>query len=116
MNTLPLRLLALLLCVLSSGRLAADDAAQWRPLFDGKHRDGWETWLGPPRAKVPGLDLPTDAQGRYARPIGLNHDPTNVYTIVEEDGAPAIRISGQIYGAITTLEEFENYHLRLETK
>ncbi|HEX6963548.1 MAG TPA: DUF1080 domain-containing protein [Lacipirellula sp.] len=110
------RLFACLVCLLVQGRLTAEESADWRPLFNGTNLDGWETWLGPPRAKVPGLDLPTDAKGRYTKPVGLNIDPTNVYSVVEEDGAPAIRISGQIYGAITSLEEFENYHLRLEMK
>ena len=32
------------------------------------------------------------------------------------DGAPAIRISGEIYGALTTRAEYENYHLRFEFK
>src|SRR5204863_1538859 len=48
--------------------------------------------------------------------IGLNTDPSKVYTVVMEDGKPAIRISGEIFGALTTKDEFENYHLKLEFK
>ena len=32
------------------------------------------------------------------------------------DGKPAIRISGEIFGALTSKDEFENYHLKLEFK
>lgn len=92
------------------------EAADWRPLFNGKSLEGWETYLAVPRAKIPGLDLKTNAKGAYVEPLGVGNDPTGVYSIVEEDGAPAIRISGEIFGALTSLEEFENYHLRLETK
>src|SRR4030095_11699007 len=49
-------------------------------------------------------------------PLGWNNDPKGVFTIVETDGAPAIRVSGEIYGAITTKRKFENFHFRLEMK
>jgi len=35
---------------------------------------------------------------------------------VDVDGKPAIRISGEIFGALTSKDEFENYHLKLEFK
>ena len=47
---------------------------------------------------------------------GRGEDPNGVYTVVEEDGEPAIRISGEIWGALVTRNEFEDYHLRLEYK
>lgn len=76
--------------------------AGWRPLFNGKNLDGWDTYLGPPY--------------KEKEPVGLNKDPRMVYTVVELDGKPAIRISGEIWGALTSKEEFENYHLKLEFK
>src|SRR4029077_20326022 len=48
--------------------------------------------------------------------VGLNNDPDKVYTVVEADGKPAIRISGQTFGALTSKDEFENYHFTLEFK
>ena len=92
------------------------EPAGWRPLFNGKNLDGWDTYLGIPHASVTGLELKKNDRGGYAEPLGLNRDPTGVYSVVEVDGAPAIRISGQIFGAITTHEEFESYHLRFESK
>src|SRR3954463_3424553 len=68
----------------------------WHELFDGKDLSGWDTYL--------------------AKPYGLNNDPKGVFTVVETDRAPAIRISGEIYGAITTHEEFTNFHIRVEFK
>lgn len=97
------------------GLAQAAEPGQWRQLFNGKNLDGWETWLGKPHPSVK-LDLKKNEKGQYVEPVGLNNDPTKVYTVVEVDGAPAIRISGEIWGAITTTEEFENYHLRLKTK
>jgi hypothetical protein len=42
-------------------------------------------------------------------------DPARVFTVVDTiDGAPAIRVSGQYYGAFITKEEFSDYHLVTE--
>jgi hypothetical protein len=110
------RIAAFAICLLIVRGAAADEAAAWRPLFNGKNFAGWETFLSTPRTTIPGLSLKTNAKGKYLEPVGVDNDPTGVYSVVEEDGAPAIRISGQIFGALTSLEEFEDYHLRLEMK
>ena len=39
-----------------------------------------------------------------------------IYAVGEADGAPALRVSGEIYGALTTQELFTNFHLRAEFK
>jgi hypothetical protein len=96
-------LLAFVCLMGTSFPLAAGDKAKgWRQLFNGKDLSGWDTWLTvPPGGK---------------EPVGLNNDPKMVYTVVEEDGKPAVRISGEIFGALTTKEEFEDYHFKLEFK
>jgi hypothetical protein len=68
----------------------------WEPLFNGRDIVGWDTWLG--------------------KPYGLNSDPKGVFSVVQVDGSSAIRISGEVYGALTTRAEYENYHLRFEFK
>ena len=82
---------------------------QWRQLFNGTNLDGWDTYLGP---QFP----PVGDDRTGVQPIGLNIDPKGVFTVAEVDGAPAIRISGEQFGGISTVEEFENYHLRLDFK
>jgi 3-keto-disaccharide hydrolase len=94
----------------------AGQADGWKPLFNGKDLSGWETWLTRPHKSVTGLDLKKNEKGEYSEAIGLNKDPKKVYTVVTEDGQPAIRISGEIFGALTSQSEFENYHLKLEFK
>jgi hypothetical protein len=84
-----------------------DDSAASQPaasvsLFNGKDLTGWDTWLGKPHG---GKEV-----------IGLNKDPRGVFRVVQEDGQPAIRISGEVFGALTSRKEFGNYHLRLEFK
>jgi hypothetical protein len=78
-------------------------------LFNGKDLTGWDTYIGPnydtARKKfdsIPGT--------------GLNNDPAKVFSVVEIDGAPAIRVSGEKFGGMSTTEEFSNYHLTLQFK
>jgi hypothetical protein len=71
-------------------------------LFNGLDFTGWDTYLGPP----------TGSQV----PVGMNRDPSGVFSVVMIDAAPAIRISGETWGVLVTREEFENYHLRAEFK
>ena len=94
--------------------LGAD--ANWRPLFDGKGLTGWETYLGVPLATstVPGAER--DAQGNYTKLLGLGNDPLKCFSVVELDGRAAIRLSGEGYGTLTTVESFSNYRVRLQFK
>jgi hypothetical protein len=83
--------------------------AQWRPLFNDKNLDGWDTYLGPAYDSVKKTFDTT-------RVLGLNNDPDKIFSAVKVDGRPAIRISGEHFGGISTKESFANYHLKLEFK
>lgn len=75
-------------------------------LFDGKDFSGWNSYIGPP------LD---DAGKKMSDiPVGLNNDPSHVFTIVEQDGEKVIRISGENWGCIYTLKEYQDFHLQLQ--
>jgi len=78
-------------------------------LFNGKDLTGWDTYLGPAFDTVMGKFDSLSAKG-------LNNDPDNVFSVVEEDGEPALHISGNGFGGIATKDEFENYHLTLQFK
>lgn len=110
-STLPV---LLILAGLASAQPAAQSAnsASFEPLFNGRDLSGWETYLGIPEVPT----LPFDPFGNWPAPIGRGEDPTGVYSVVNEDGEPAIRISGEIWGALISQREFENYHLRLQYK
>lgn len=77
-------------------------------LFNGNDLTGWETYLGP-RYDEQKKEFAGD-------PVGLNQDPDGIFRVVEVDGAPAIRVSGVVWGAVSNLAEYENYHLRLQFK
>lgn len=94
----------------------SENSAAAETLFNGKNLNGWYTFMKNPEptSEVSGLERTDD--GVYLEPIGLNRDPLNVFTVVEEDGEPAIRISGEVFGILVTEKEYEDYHLKLEFK
>ncbi len=84
----------------------AQNPSKWKPLFNGKDFTGWDTYLAYP--------LDSNGNRTSSQALGLNNDPQKVFTIVKKE--KALRISGQSWGAFTTKEEFENYHLQLKFK
>lgn len=88
----------------------------WTPLFNGRDLSGWDTFLGKPQASSSYVGLARAADGAYSEVVGLNHDPLGVFSVVDADGAPAIRVSGETYGALISKAEHGDYHLRLEFK
>jgi len=93
-----------------------DETPQFRSLFNGVNLEGWETYIGVPGSYVDLPEMEKDEEGNYLDPIGLNKDPLQIFTLVEEDGESAVRVSGQVNGSLATKEEFENYHFRMEVK
>ncbi|HMF71805.1 MAG TPA: DUF1080 domain-containing protein [Flavitalea sp.] len=80
----------------------------WTQLFNGKDLSGWDTYLAPPR---------DDAGKKQSDiPVGLNNDPKHVFSIVNEGAEKVIRISGQEWGGISTVKEYDNFHLQLKFK
>jgi hypothetical protein len=82
--------------------------SEWQPLFNGKDLSGWDTYLGPKYDTLTGK--------RDTIPLGLNNDPSKVFDVIKLGDENVIRISGEDFGGISTIQEFENYHLQLEFK
>lgn len=90
--------------------------SEWRPLFDGSSLSGWKRWLGTPSATSDFKGLPRGADRKYQSPLGWENDPHQVIDLATVDGRPAIRMSGEVFGVLTTTESLHNYHLRLQFK
>jgi hypothetical protein len=90
------RCLVVLLALVATPPAAAQVAAQETGvvrLFNGKDLSTFYTWLVNDHRR----------------------DPDKVFSVVDNvDGAPAIRISGQKYGGLTTPDEYETYRLVVE--
>ncbi len=92
-------------------------ALKWRNLLDSRLSD-WDIWMGVPHKTVtiPNHPAPTSPDGMKGTPLGLDIDPLNIFSAIEEDGHPVLKITGEIYAGLTTKEEYQNYHLTLQTK
>ena len=105
-----MRLLSL--CLLGA-TLGAAEAPVFTPLLDARLSQ-WEKWLGVPHRSY---EVPGYVRGATPKEdpvLGLNRDPLDVFTVKLVDGEPVLHITGQVFGGLTTLKSFENFHLRTQ--
>jgi len=95
--------------------VSSNEKKEWTNLLD-KDLSQWENYLSYAYPEGYKGEIPKDAQGNDLKPIGVNNDSFGVFTVLEEEGSPVLRISGEYYGCVATKEEFENYHLKLKVK
>ncbi len=90
-------------------------ADKWTPLLDGKLSQ-WDSWVGVPLDSLKDLPpgTPTSHDGKVGTPLGLNNDPTHIFTVSIVDGEPVLHITGEIYGCIITKNSYGNYHFRTQ--
>ncbi|HYG39989.1 MAG TPA: DUF1080 domain-containing protein [Cytophagales bacterium] len=88
---------------------------EWTPLLD-KELTNWETYLSFRHKNGYNGKPPVDESDNIIKPIGYNKDETNVFSVIEDNGEPVIKVSGEIYGCLYTKQEYENYHLKLKVK
>lgn len=95
--------------------LSCVSAQEWEPLFDGEHLPDNNHYLGVPdrSIEVPGMER--NADGDYTGNLGWE-DPLGVFSVVQLEGEPVIRISGAVQGALVLKKSVGNYHLRLQFK
>ena len=97
------------LTMLSLLQPASAGTGEWKPLLDARFSmfDVYLSYRGDQIMSVLQGKAPADL-----KPVGLNPQGQNVFTMIEQDGKPVLRISGEFYGCATTKQEFSNYHFR----
>ncbi|MSU61822.1 MAG: DUF1080 domain-containing protein [Pedosphaera sp.] len=75
--------------------------SEWKPLFNGQDLSNWDKFLATPGGSAP---------------LVANVDPTGVFTVTNLNGENVIHVSGRNYGAITTHDQFTNFHFRVQFK
>jgi hypothetical protein len=103
-----LALTALILCSFT-------DEPKWINLLDNK-LSHWDNYLSFRMPVGYNGEIPKDKDGKPMSPIGLNKPGYDVFTVIEENNEPVLKISGEIYGCVVTKEEYSNYHLSLQVK
>jgi hypothetical protein len=84
--------------------LLDDNLSHWDNYLSYRYNEGY---IG---------DIPKDENGNDLLPIGANKDTFGIFTIVNVNEEQVLKVSGEIYGCVSTKEEFENYHFRLKVK
>ncbi|MGB5418365.1 ThuA domain-containing protein [Algibacter sp.] len=96
---------------------AAKLSKKWTNLMDGDPYKNWDVFIGAPHATVTDLEgVDPESDGKNSKPLGLNNDPKKVFNFKTIEGEQTLHISGEIYGALTSKKEYENYHLKLQFK
>lgn len=103
--------LALLLLCFTSFR----PKSKWIKLID-KDLSNWEMYISYKIKNGYTGEAPLDGSGHLEKPVGYNKNVSNVWTVIEENGEPVIKATGEYYGCVFTKQEFENYHLKMQTK
>ncbi|NJB81614.1 ThuA domain-containing protein [Wenyingzhuangia aestuarii] len=92
--------------------------SKWKNLLEGDPSQNWDIYMGVPHSSVKGLpNVDPNSNGMKGEPLGLNNDPKKVFNFIKEKKEKnTVHITGEIYGALTSKQEYENYHLKLKVK
>ncbi|GAB3162684.1 3-keto-disaccharide hydrolase [Telluribacter humicola] len=88
---------------------------EWVSLLD-KDLTQWERYLSYRHSTKYNGSVPKDDLGNPIEPIGYNKDESHVFSIINEQSGPVLRVSGEVYGCLFTRQSYENYHLKLQVK
>ncbi len=91
---------------------------KWTDLLEGDPYKSWDVFIGVPHNSVKELpSINPNSNGTKGKPLGLNNDPKKVFNFVKgKKNKHTVHITGEIYGALTSKQEYENYHLKLKVK
>lgn len=84
--------------------LLDNNLSQWEMYLSYKHKDGYSG------------KIPTDANGVEILPIGYNKNVNNMFTVIQENNEPVLKVTGEYYGCVFTKEKFRNYRLKMKVK
>jgi len=89
---------------------------EWTDLLDPTFSH-WDKFIGVPHVSVPlPADVPKSEDVHVGTPLGVNNDPLGVFTMIREGGEDVLKVRGQIYGGLTSKQEYGDYHLSLQFK
>jgi hypothetical protein len=88
---------------------------EWENLLN-KDLSKWGIYLSFKHQNDYNGSQPLDENGDTIAPVGYNKNINNVFSVIEENGVPVLKITGEYYGAVFTKESFSNYHLKLKVK
>lgn len=100
-------------CLCFTGFQTPKNRSEWIDLLD-KDLSQWEKYLSYRHQKEYDGQIPRDKNGKELPPLVA--DTAGVFSVSIENEEPILRISGEVYGCITTKSIYENYHLMAMVK
>lgn len=107
--------LALLFSLTSATKNTNSSGDGWINLLDNS-LSKWDMYLSYKHKNGYSGKIPTDANGTEIPPIGYNKNINNMFTVIQENNEPVLKVSGEYYGCVFTKENFKNYRLKLKVK
>ncbi len=113
MKRTPVLLCAAASLLLSATAFSQAKPPEWQPLLDNElsQFDVYLSYRGDQIMSVLRGTAPKDL-----KPVGLNPPGQTVFTVIQQDGKPVLRISGEYYGCLVTKQPFANYRFRASFK
>jgi hypothetical protein len=105
----------LILIIIVTSFSCQNKSEEWINLLDGDLSQ-WNNYLSYRHIEGYNGEQPIDEQGLPIPPIGANNDQYDVFRVIQENDETLLRISGEVYGCVSTKKEYANYHLRLKVK
>jgi len=87
----------------------------WQSLLDDD-LSYWEKFIGVPHTSVDIDGVEKSENVHVGTPLGVGNDPKNVFSTIKKEKETLLKVTGEIYGGLTTLQQFGNYHLRVKFK
>jgi len=121
MKLIPYSILLLLLNAFFCLSYASSQQVRWTPLLDTE-LSHWQGYLSYRHQEGYNGNIPKDENGNELAAIGLLDDPqqygvfTTLATPSKQESSPVLRVSGEIYGGLTTKQSYRNYHFTLKFK
>ncbi|TRX29922.1 DUF1080 domain-containing protein [Flavobacterium franklandianum] len=85
-------------------KLLDNNLSKWEMYLSYKHKNGYSG------------KIPTDINGNEIQPVGYNKNVNNMFTVIQENNEPVLKVSGEYYGCVFTKENYKNYRLKLQVK
>ncbi|MFV8465935.1 hypothetical protein [Flavobacterium sp. LB1P62] len=85
----------------------------WTNLLDS-NLSQWDMYLSYKHKNNYNGQVPVDSEGKAIEPIGYNKNEARVFTVIQENNVPVLRVSGEYYGCVFTKNSYKNYRLNLK--
>jgi hypothetical protein len=87
----------------------------WEVLIDS-NLSKWDTFMGVPHKSSNIVGYETIEDVRVGTPIGLNRDPKNVFSVINQNNEQVLKITGEIFAGLVTKKSYKNYHFKADFK